>query len=172
MRRLSGLLCMLLLAVVPPALAVLNNDDSPPVVVPGDPDQAAARAALQREDWQGVVENMSRVIGRRPWDDDAQNLIGFAYRKLGNYRQALLHYHQALELNPHHRGALEYLGEAYVHMGCLAQAREALARLEAACKRLASGTAADWKSGCAEWYDLQEAITAYRGSATSDCSPN
>jgi tetratricopeptide (TPR) repeat protein len=49
--------------------------------------------------------------------------MGFASRKLGNYRQALVHYQTALELNPHHRGALEYLGEAYLEMGCAAQAR-------------------------------------------------
>jgi Flp pilus assembly protein TadD len=138
--------------------------------VPGDADQAAARAALQRGDWQGVVDNMARVLERRPRDDDAHNLIGFAYRKLGNYRQALRHYHQALDLNPHHRGALEYLGEAYVEMGCPVQARQTLARLEMACKRLAQSPAGDWKSGCPEWQELQEAITAYRGAARTDCS--
>jgi tetratricopeptide (TPR) repeat protein len=170
MQCLYVLLCLLLLAVVPSALAVLSDDGSPPVIAPGDPDQAAARAAFQRGEWQGVVDNMAKVIERRPWDDDAHNLMGFAYRKLGNYRQALIHYQRALDLNPHHRGVLEYLGEAYVDMGCIAQAREALARLEAACKRLASGTTHDWKSGCGEWQDLQEAITAYRGPPRPDCS--
>jgi tetratricopeptide (TPR) repeat protein len=172
MRRPYVLLCLILLAVVPPALAVLGDDESPPIAAPGDPDQAAAREAFQRGDWQGVVDNMAKVIERRPWDDDAHNLMGFAYRKLGNYRQALVHYQRALDLNPYHRGVLEYLGEAYVDMGCIAQAREALARLEAVCKRLASGTPNDWQSGCAEWQELQEAITAYRGATTPDCSLN
>jgi tetratricopeptide (TPR) repeat protein len=169
MLRLSVLLCVLLLTVVPSALAVLSEDASPPVVAPGDTDQAAARAAFQQGDWQGVVDHMAPVLGRRPWDDDAHNLMGFAYRKLGNYRQALVHYQRALDLNPHHRGVLEYLGEAYVDLGCLAQARETLARLEVACQRLASGSSNDWQAGCAEWHDLHEAITAYRGPTRPDC---
>src|SRR5262249_56015470 len=161
MRRLYALLCLLLLTVVPSALAVLSDDGSPPVVAPGDPDQAAARAAFQQGDWQGVVDNMAKVIGRRPWDDDAYNLMGFAYRKLGNYRQALVHYQRALDLNPHHRGVLEYLGEAYVDLGCLAQARDTLARLEVACQRLASGSSNHGQARCADSHDPPHALHSY-----------
>ena len=52
----------------------------------------------------------------RPWDAEAHNLAGHAYRKLGDYERALTLYDQALRLNPHHRGALEYLGEAYLEL--------------------------------------------------------
>ena len=86
------------------------------------------------------------------------------------YRQALVHYQKALELNPHHRGAMEYLGEAYLEMGCAAPARELLARLEAACQRLMSDAAKpDWKAGCQEWTELHAAIAMYRESAQPGC---
>jgi tetratricopeptide (TPR) repeat protein len=164
------LLCLCLLALVPPALAVLSGDDSPPVVVPGDPEQAAGLAAWRREDWPGVVEHMTKVVARRPWDDQAYNLLGFAHRKLGNYRQAVVYYQQALALNPYHRGALEYLGEAYVEQGCLAQARDLLNRLELTCKRVLTETSGDgWQAGCKEWRELSAAIAASGDAARSGC---
>ena len=171
MYRLCACLCLCLLALTPPALAVLSGDDSPPVVAPGDPDQAAGLAAWQREDWQGVIEHMTRVIARRPWDDNAYNLLGFASRKQGNYRQALAYYQRALALNPYHRGVLEYLGEAYVEQGCLVQARDLLSRLERTCKQVTAETSGDgWQAGCKEWRELHAAITAAAGDpAGSTC---
>jgi tetratricopeptide (TPR) repeat protein len=97
--------------------------------------------------------------------------MGYAYRKLGDYHRALAHYQQALDLNPHHRGALEYLGELYLAMGCLAQANEVLARLETACRRIAGDAAkGDWQTGCGEWQELKAAIDASPGPAPADCT--
>ena len=172
MQRLAFCSCLvlLLLSLALPVLAVLNDsEDTRPV--PNDPDYAAGLAALQRADWQGVLDSMARVVARRPWDDDAYNLMGFAARKLGNYRQALAYYHKALDLNPHHRGALEYLGEAYLEMRCVAQAREVLVRLEVACKRIAGNAASDgWQVECQEWTELHAAITAAREPEQPGCS--
>jgi tetratricopeptide (TPR) repeat protein len=97
--------------------------------------------------------------------------MGFATRKLGHYRRALAHYQQALDLNPYHRGALEYLGETYLEMGCITQAQEVLARLEAACKRITDDSARDrWQAGCSEWQDLHAALTTARPPATLGCT--
>ena len=156
--------------LAPSVWAVLSGDDSPPVAVPGDADQEAGLAAWRREDWQGVLEHMTKVVARRPWDDNAYNLLGFAYRKLGNYRQAVAHYQRALALNPYHRGALEYLGEAYVEQGCLAQARDLLSRLERTCKRVLAETSGDgWQAGCKEWRELHAAIAVSGEPAGSRC---
>jgi Flp pilus assembly protein TadD len=140
------------------------NDDVPPVVS-GDPDWVAARAALAQEDWRAAVDDLARVVARRPWDDDAHNLLGFAYRMLGNYRKALAHYDQALDLNPYHRGALEYLGETYLAMGSVGEARATLARLETACRRVTPAGAGDWQATCDEWRDLHRAIAAHGNSS-------
>jgi tetratricopeptide (TPR) repeat protein len=160
---------LLLLGLALPALAVMNDSESLRQA-PNDAEYAAGLAAFQRADWQNVLDTMTRVVARRPWDDDAYTLMGFAARKLGNYRQALVYYQKALELNPHHRGALEYLGEAYLEMGCAALARELLARLEAVCQRLMSDAAkTDWQAGCQEWTELHAAIAAYHEAAQPGC---
>ena len=105
----------------------------------GDDAYAAGKAAFGREDWAEVIEHMTRVIAERPWHDDAHNLMGFAYRKLGDYDRALEEYDRALKLNPHHRGALEYLGEAYLELDRPELAKEMLDRLAAECQRVAVG---------------------------------
>lgn len=130
---------------------------------PADDDYARGKAAFEREDWPAVIEHMTGVVAERPWHDDAHNLMGFAYRKLGDYDRALEAYDRALELNPHHRGALEYLGEAYLELDRPERAREMLDRLAAACRRipLEAGTGGDWRARCEEWQDLNEAYRAY-----------
>lgn len=153
------LLGLLLAAVAPPAAAVSDGYDPPAVPPPTDPDAAAGLKAFQDEDWQGVIDNLGRLVERRPWDDKAHNLLGFAYRKLGDYHRALAHYGTALDLNPHHRGAMEYLGEAYLELDRPAQASELLERLAAECRRVNGD---DWQADCAEWQELKAAIDAYR----------
>jgi cytochrome c-type biogenesis protein CcmH/NrfG len=65
------------------------------------------------------------------------------------------HYNEALRLRPDHRGAHEYLGEAYLMTGNLAKAREHLAVLERLC------------GSCDEQAKLAQAIsTAERQQAT------
>ncbi len=76
---------LLLLLLTLSALAVMSDSESPRQA-PNDPEYAAGLAAFQRADWQNVLDTMTRVIARRPWDDDAYTLMGFAARKLGNYR--------------------------------------------------------------------------------------
>jgi tetratricopeptide (TPR) repeat protein len=136
-----------------------GKSEQPP---PGDDHYAAGKAAFEQEDWQGVIDHMTRAIEQRPWHDDAHNLMGFAYRKLGDYDRALEAYDRALELNPHHRGALEYLGEAYLELDRPELAEEMLDRLAAECQRIAvAASERSWQSDCEEWQDLNEAYEAY-----------
>lgn len=137
---------------------------------PGDADYARGKAAFDRQDWPEVIEHMGRVIAERPWHDDAHNLMGFAYRKLGDYDRALESYDRALELNPHHRGALEYLGEAYLELDRPDLAKGMLDRLAAECQRIAVGapTGDAWQSDCEEWQELEEAYQSYVGGGDGD----
>jgi tetratricopeptide (TPR) repeat protein len=61
---------------------------------------------------------------------EAWNLIGFAYRKLGNYDKAFAAYDQCLGLKPDYTPAREYVGEAWLEMGHPEKAREQLVMLE------------------------------------------
>ena len=59
--------------------------------------------------------------------------LGYAYRHEGKYDVAFDHYRAALQLDPKHRGAHEYIGETYLLTGNKAKAREHLAALERIC---------------------------------------
>jgi tetratricopeptide (TPR) repeat protein len=162
MLRLPGfgaLLAALLVAHAVPAAAVTSFDAERPPAAADDP-YGAGVAAFEREDWQGVLDHMSLAIEARPWQDNAYNLMGFAYRKLGDYPAALTAYHRALTLNPHNRGALEYLGEAYLELDQPDDAEATLERLAAACRMLADG-AGDPLATCEEWQELAAAYEAY-----------
>jgi tetratricopeptide (TPR) repeat protein len=136
--------------------------ESEPSASGEEDDYARGATAFEREDWPAVIEHMTKATAERPWHDDAYNLMGFAYRKLGDYDKALQSYDRALELNPHHRGALEYLGEAYLELDQPDSAKAMLDRLEVECRRVApDATAGAWQSDCEEWQELSAAYEAY-----------
>ena len=51
---------------------------------------------------------------------------GGYYRRMGDYDRAFHHYDIALRLNGRHRGALSYMGVAYLHLDDVAQAAATL----------------------------------------------
>ena len=63
---------------------------------------------------------------------DVYNLLGFSYRKQSepDLEKALESYKIALEINPEHLGAHEYLGELYITLGNMNKANEMLNNLE------------------------------------------
>ena len=63
---------------------------------------------------------------------DVYNLLGFSYRKHSepNLDKAFEAYRIALEANPEHLGAHEYLGELYITLGNMNKANEMLLKLE------------------------------------------
>jgi tetratricopeptide (TPR) repeat protein len=155
----QAILIALLTVQVGSAGAVTGFDTAPPPASTGDPYDAGV-AAFEQEDWQGVLDHMSQALEIRPWQDNAHNLMGFAYRKLGDYPAALEAYGKALTLNPYNRGALEYLGEAYLELDRPDDAKATLDRLADACRRIAHA-AVDPLTTCAEWQELSEAYEAY-----------
>jgi Flp pilus assembly protein TadD len=128
-----------------------DGDSSPTrAAAPANPDVEAGKAAIRAQDWKGAIDAFSKVAARDARDADAQNWLGFAYRKLGNLDVAFKHYHEALRLEPRHRGAHEYIGEAYLMKGDLAKAKEHLAALDRICF-----------FGCEEYTDLKKSIAEY-----------
>ena len=81
---------------------------------------------------------------------DVYNLLGFSYRKNDNpdLDKAFESYKIALEANPEHAGAHEYLGELYLKMGDKFMAEKMLTKLETIV-----GTSSD------EYKKLKKAIT-------------
>ena len=134
-----------------PCLAVEGESDLQAATA-ADPDYAAGRKAVEARDWNAAIKYFSSAALRAPDNADIQNYLGYAHRKAGKLDPAFKHYQRALELNPRHRGAHEYVGEAYLMVNNLGKAEEHLAALDRICLL-----------PCEEYSDLKRAIAAYKG---------
>lgn len=93
----------------------------------------AARQAIDAEDWKSALAALKRAEKLDPYSAEIQNQIGFTLRQKGEFDLAVKHYFRALDLDPYHRGAHEYLGRAYLHLGQPEKAKELLGKLESLC---------------------------------------
>jgi tetratricopeptide (TPR) repeat protein len=96
------------------------------------------------------------LLKETPTDADMLNLLAYSQRKLQRFDEALVNYQKALDIEPEHRGANEYLGELYLQLGQLDKAQERLQVLDEACF-----------FGCDEFDELEEAIEVYRSQNSS-----
>ena len=98
-----------------------------------DPDYANGRRAIEAKDWNTAIRLLSSASLRDTRNAEIQNYLGYAYRNSGELSAAFKHYARALQINPRHRGAHEYLGEAYLMINNVAKAEEHLAVLKSIC---------------------------------------
>ena len=143
------------LIVLTLAAIAFANDSPEPTATPKDPDLATARARIAAKDWQSAADVMQKAVARDPGNADYHNLLAYAIRKGPNPSMDVVfkHYNEALRLDPKHRGAHEYIGEAYLMVGNLAKAKEHLAALNKLCF-----------FGCEEYRDLKQAIETYQST--------
>jgi len=144
--------CLLLAALAGfSSLAAADPEETDPDLANRDQDYAAGKAAAQRKDWAAAIPLYQRAERRHPEQADLQNSLGYAYRNLKQYDLAFKHYKRAIELDPRHRGAHEYIGEAYLMTGDLKSAELHLAALRKICLL-----------PCEELTDLERAVEKYR----------
>jgi tetratricopeptide (TPR) repeat protein len=136
-------------ALVPLTVSADPTDDDPNAATL-DPDYAAGKKAIEAKDWRAAVKALSAAALRDTRNADIQNYLGYAHRHLGEMTRAFAHYERALQLNPRHRGAHEYAGEAALLAGNLPRAQRHLAALKSICVL-----------PCEEYGDLKAAIDAY-----------
>ena len=119
---------------------------------PKDPVMERYSTAAARQDWTAAAGALSEGLSKDPGNADYHNLYAYSIRKGPNPDTSLVfkHYNEALRIDPKHRGAHEYLGEAYLMVGNLAKAKEQLAALDKLCF-----------FGCSEFSDLKKAIAAH-----------
>ncbi len=144
---LSLALLATVLAIAPAPTLAVDSDPSPPI----NNDHAAGKKAIEVKDWNGAIKSLTAAAQRESRNADIQNLLGYAYRNAGQLDLAFKHYQRALQLDPRHRGAHEYIGEAYLMADNLAKAEEHLATL----KRICPGV-------CEERDDLMKSIERHR----------
>jgi Tfp pilus assembly protein PilF len=136
------------------ALAAGGGGDDRPTATsparPDDPDYAAAVKAIKGEKFAAAIPLLEGVVKRDTANADAYNWLAYATRKTGDPAASIPLYEKALAIDPKHRGAHEYIGEAYLMLGNVAKAKEHLARLDKLCF-----------FSCEEYRDLKKAVEGY-----------
>jgi len=137
------------------ALALLTVAGSPVLAAGGGGGNNSRLTPFQKlideQNYQQAIDELDKALAKSPDDADLLNLAAFSHRKLEQFDTALEYYKKALEIEPKHRGANEYLGELYLRLGNLDKAEERLGVLDDACF-----------FGCEEFDELKAAIEAFR----------
>jgi tetratricopeptide (TPR) repeat protein len=125
--------------------------DSQPTVRT-DPVLEQATKTIAAKDWPQAQALLKDAIDRNPGNADYHNLYAYSIRKGATPDMNLVfkHYNEALRLDPRHRGAHEYLGEAYLMVGNLPKAKEHLSALDKLCF-----------FPCSEFNELKKAVAEY-----------
>ena len=160
-RKWAGLLVWALIVglFLAPASVSAADDASPPSKPAMSLEEmtlAKVRMKIKANKYESAIPMLMDVVMANPRNADAHNLLGYSYRKLGRYPEASQAYLKALEIDPDHKGALEYQGELFLKLGQLYKAEQNLNRLSALC----------W-FGCEEHTDLKKAIAAYKAKGGS-----
>jgi Flp pilus assembly protein TadD len=113
-----------------------------------------ARKLIQAQDWNKALAELNQAALEDPRNADVHNLLGYSWRKrsVPDLAKAFEHYKTALRLQPTHKGAHEYIGEAYLMDKKPAEAEKHLAQLEKICGNRT----------CEEYADLARAIASYK----------
>lgn len=116
-----------------------------------------AREAIQAKDWKAAIAVLTEAVQVHPGNPELHNLLGYAYRKQAtpDLPRSFENYRLALKFDPEHRGANEYIGEAYLMDKKPAKAEEHLAKLKSICGN----------TTCEEYQDLARAIAEYKAAA-------
>ena len=118
------------------------------------PEMAAARQAIEAQDWGRALNELNIAARAEPRNADVHNLLGYTWRKRAtpDITKAFEHYYTALRLDPRHKGAHEYIGQAYLMEKRPEEANKHLAQLESLCGN----------KTCPEYVTLAKAIADYR----------
>ena len=140
-----------ILALLVASKAALAADSAGPAART-DPVLDRYSAASEKQDWKSAAALMQDALAKNPSNADYHNLYAYSLRRGGtqDLDQVFKHYNEALRLDPRHKGAHEYIGEAYLMVGNVAKAKEHLGALDKLCF-----------FGCSEYSELKRAISEH-----------
>lgn len=123
-----------------------------------DPVMERVSAATAKNDWPAAQALLRDAVAKEPGNADYHNMYAYSLRKGANPDMNLVfkHYTEALRIDPKHRGAHEYIGEAYLMVNNLPKAREHLSALDKLCF-----------FPCSEHTDLKKAIAEFEAKRAS-----
>ena len=141
-----------ILALVTATTVWAMDTPKPEPEKPKDPALEQARDAISKQDWGKAQGILREALARNPQDANYHNLYAYSMRKGPSPSMDLVfrHYNEALRIDPKHRAAHEYLGEAYLMTGNVPKAKEHLAQLDRLCT-----------FGCEEYTKLKKEVAAY-----------
>jgi tetratricopeptide (TPR) repeat protein len=134
------------------AVQAAGGDDPKPGSGPVDPIIEKAVAANEQKDWARSQAILRDALAQDARNADYHNLYAYAIRKgdKPNLDLVFKHYNEALRIDPKHKGAHEYIGEAYLMVGNVAKAKEHLSTLDRLCF-----------FGCDEYSLLKKAVAEF-----------
>jgi tetratricopeptide (TPR) repeat protein len=154
--------------LVTPAFAAGSDNPSPPASSTKDKKKNDKSSSIEdpkflegyrtayttiydRHDYAGAIEQL-KALGHEDVADVA-NLIGYSYRKLGDYKVSQIYYERALQADPNHVRTWQYYGLWQLEQGNRDQAQYHLNKIGQIC-----GT------DCAEYRSLASALEKPTGT--------
>ena len=88
---------------------------------------------LDKQNYAKANKALKAYTKSEPDDADGWNLYAYANRKMNKFEKAEMYYEKALNIDPDHKGALEYQGELYMQTNRPDLAQENLIKLVKLC---------------------------------------
>ena len=107
----------------------------------------SAEKLINKKQYSDAIVKLNDALVTDNKNADIYNYLGFSHRKLGKMEDAAFFYNKALEINPKHKGALEYQGEMFLTLNQIGKAEDNLKKLDKICFL-----------GCSEFDKLKKSI--------------
>ena len=107
----------------------------------------SAEKLINKKQYSDDIVKLNDALVTDSKNADIYNYLGFSHRKLGKMEDAAFFYNKALEINPKHKGALEYQGEMFLTLNQIGKAEDNLKKLDKICFL-----------GCSEFDKLKKSI--------------
>ena len=130
-----------------PSMAMSNDDDNSSKTSADSGKYEKGKKAAMAGRYDEAIGLLNEVVKASPDNADAYNMLGYSHRKKGDYANSFKFYERALKIDPEHKGAHEYIGQAYLESKNLPKAKWHLQRLDDICT---------W--GCEEYDSLKRAV--------------
>ena len=144
---MKTLLTFLLLISLTNTVFAAGSDSDDTVVKPKN--YSKVKKLIKKENYSEAIKKLEEILSTKKFqnDPDIINLYAFSLRKNNNFEKSEKQYKIALDIDPKHKGALEYQGELFLQYKNIEKAKANLKLLERICG-----------VNCEEYKDLKKAI--------------
>ena len=127
-----------------------NYDRAAKLIIAAKKYESKGKDKKAKKRYERALKFLIKSNEEKPNQADTLNYLGFATRKLGDYKKGEEYYLLGLKIDPNHKGINEYLGELYVVTNRINLANERLNVLKSC--------------NCEEYEELKEIIEGKKQS--------